>query len=174
MKLPMVRGRGSNINPPNRFSRIRFEVDPDCLDDEDAGTLRTEYFNDDSKSVVSENDSPDVPFRFSLNPYRGCSHGCSYCFARPTHEYLDMSAGLDFETKIFVKRRAPELFRDWLARPRYMPETIAISGVTDCYQPVERRLGITRRCLKVALDARQPVALITKNVADRPRSRSAH
>lgn len=111
MKLPLATGRGSQINPPNRFTRIAFEEDPEYFEhDEDARearrTIRTEYYADDAKSVVSENDSPDVPFRYSVNPYRGCSHGCSYCFARPTHEYLGLSAGLDFETKIFVKRRA--------------------------------------------------------------------
>jgi len=166
--LPIARGRGSQINPPNRFTRIEFEEDLEHLEhDEEARearrSVRTEYFTDNAKSVISENDSPDIPFRYSLNAYRGCSHGCSYCFARPTHEYLDLSAGLDFETKIFVKERAPELFRDWLARDRYEPEPITISGVTDCYQPIEKELGLTRRCLEVALEARQPIALITKN-----------
>lgn len=164
----MARGRGSQVNPPNRFTRIEFEEDLEHLEyDDDAREARrsvpTTYFADDAKSVISENDSPDIPFRYSLNAYRGCSHGCSYCFARPTHEYLDLSAGLDFETKIFVKERAPELFRDWLARDRYVPETVTISGVTDCYQPIERKLGLTRRCLEVALEARQPIAMVTKN-----------
>jgi DNA repair photolyase len=161
-------GRGSHFNPINRFARIENVDDPEFLEHEaTTGETRsptpTEYFVDDARSVISENDSPDIPFRYSLNPYRGCSHGCSYCFARPTHEYLDLSAGLDFETKIFVKERAPELFRDWLARDRYEPETITISGVTDCYQPIERKLSLTRRCLEVALEARQPVTLVTKN-----------
>lgn len=161
-------GRGSQINPPNRFSKIEFEEDLEYLE-HDADALqavratKTEYFVDDARSIVSENDSPDIPFRYSLNVYRGCSHGCSYCFARPTHEYYDLGAGLDFETKIFVKERAPELFRDWLARDRYVPETITISGVSDCYQPIERQLKLTRQCLQVALEARQPVALVTKN-----------
>jgi DNA repair photolyase len=167
-KPPSARGRGSQINPRNRFTRIEYEDDLEHLDcDEEAlearRSVRTEYFTDNAKSVISENDSPDIPFRYSLNPYRGCSHGCSYCFARPTHEYLDLSAGLDFETKIFVKERAPELFRDWLGRDRYEPDTITISGVTDCYQPIERKLRLTRRCLEVALEARQPVAMVTKN-----------
>lgn len=162
MNLPTITGRGSHFNPANRFSRIAYEPDPDASPD-NRGSVRTEYYADNSKSVVTENNSPDVPFRFSVNPYRGCSHGCSYCFARPTHEYLDLGAGLDFETKIFVKHRAPDLFRDWLRRPSYKAETVAISGVTDCYQPVEKQLGITRKILEVALDARQPVAIITKN-----------
>ncbi|MCR4415262.1 MAG: PA0069 family radical SAM protein, partial [Thermoguttaceae bacterium] len=114
-------------------------------------------------TVVTENQSPDVPFRYSLNPYRGCSHGCSYCYARPTHEYLGYSAGLDFETRVLVKHRAPALFREFLARPSWQPEPITLSGVTDPYQPVERRLKITRQCLEVALEARQPIGLVTKN-----------
>ena len=167
-KPPAAVGRGSQINPANRFARIEFADDWEHLEhDADArdarSAVRTEYFVDNAKSVISENDSPDIPFRYSLNVYRGCAHGCSYCFARPTHEYLDLSAGLDFETKIFVKERAPELFRDWLARDRYEPETITMSGVTDCYQPIEKQLGLTRRCLEVALEARQPMAIVTKN-----------
>ncbi len=165
---PVARGRGSQINPPNRFTRIALEEDLEYLEhDEEARearqSARTEYFTDNARTIISENDSPDIPFRYSLNPYRGCSHGCAYCFARPTHEYFDLSAGLDFETKIFVKERAPELFRDWLARDGYEPEPIMMSGVTDCYQPVERQLEITRRCLEVALEARQPMAVVTKN-----------
>ena len=161
-------GRGAHINPATRFARLDYEDDfehssADSDDRAERRSIRTEYFVDDAKSVVSENDSPDLPFRYSLNPYRGCSHGCSYCYARPTHEYLDLSAGLDFETKIFVKQRAPELFRDWLARDGYVPDTITFSGVTDCYQPIERKLELTRRCLEVACEARQPVAMITKN-----------
>jgi DNA repair photolyase len=163
-----VEWRGSQINPPNRFTRIAFEEDLEFLEnDEEARTGRlavpTEYFADHAKSIISENDSPDILYRYSLNPYRGCSHGCSYCYARPTHEYFDLSAGLDFETKIFVKERAPELFRDWLNRDRYQPEPIMFSGVTDCYQPIERKLELTRRCLEVALEARQPIAMATKN-----------
>ncbi|MFM2093353.1 MAG: hypothetical protein RIS70_477 [Planctomycetota bacterium] len=174
--LPRAKGRGSQFNPKPRFQRLALHADlqSEPGDDQEplesdgapatgARTVPTEYFLDDAKSVVSENASPDIPFRYSLNPYRGCAHGCSYCFARPTHEYYDLSAGLDFEAKIFVKQRAPELFRDWLARDRYEPETVAISGVTDCYQPIERQLELTRRCLQVALEARQPIAIVTKN-----------
>lgn len=165
---PAARGRGSNIHPPNRFLAVRAEDDFEHLasDDDYFESLRkvpTQYLPDDSRSVVSENDSPDLGFRYSLNPYRGCLHGCAYCYARPTHEYLGLNAGLDFETKVFVKERAPDLLRDWLNRAGYEPETIVFSGVTDCYQPAEREYQITRKCLQVALEARQPVGIITKN-----------
>lgn len=161
-------GRGAADNPANRFLTVLHETDFEQLefDDEFLQQLErpaTQYFDDSSKSVISENDSPDIPFRYSLNPYRGCLHGCSYCYARPSHEYLGLSAGLDFETKIFVKRNSPSLFRDWLARPKYQCEPVMLSGVTDCYQPIERKLQITRQCLEVALEARQPMSLITKN-----------
>jgi DNA repair photolyase len=162
------KGRGSHINPPNRFGLPLYQPDFEHLEsDEDAlEKLRrptTEFIPDRSKSVVTENHSPDIPFRYSLNPYRGCEHGCSYCYARPTHEYLGFSAGLDFETKIVVKEDAPELFRDFLAHDRWRPEPITLSGVTDCYQPAERRFLLTRRCLEVAVEARQPITIITKN-----------
>lgn len=163
-----AKGRGSQINPVNRFTRIEFVEDFEHLERDPDGqaarqAFRTEYFLDNAAGIISENDSPDIPFRYSLNPYRGCSHGCAYCYARPTHEYYDLGAGLDFESKIFVKERAPELFRDWLARDGYQPDSITFSGVTDCYQPIERKLELTRKCLAVALEARQPVAVVTKN-----------
>jgi DNA repair photolyase len=161
-------GRGSSENPANRFLSVHREPDYEHLADDEEFLKelrrpRTQYFRDSARTIISENDSPDVPFRYSLNPYRGCLHGCSYCYARPTHEYLGLSAGLDFETKIFYRDDAPRLFRDWLNRPAWQCETIMLSGVTDCYQPVERDLRITRGCLEVALEARQPVSLITKN-----------
>ena len=118
---------------------------------------------DTSRSIIATNDSPDVGFDASLNPYRGCEHGCVYCYARPTHEYLGFSAGLDFQTKILVKEDAPDLLRRELSSPRWQPQVIAISGVTDPYQPVERRLEITRRCLEVFVEFRNPVAVVTKN-----------
>ncbi len=162
-----LKGRGAQANPPNRFERISIDDDFEHLDPEDADaplpTLRTEYFDDDSRSIVSENDSPDIPFRYSVNPYRGCAHGCSYCYARPTHEYLGLGAGIDFESRILVKRRAPELLRQWLARDKWQCEPIMLSGVTDCYQPAERHFRLTRGCLEVALAARQPVCIVTKN-----------
>jgi DNA repair photolyase len=165
---PLARGRGSQLNPPNRFGGVHYEVDFEHLEeDEDfLEGLRnrpTEYLPDRARTIVSENDSPDVGFRYSINPYRGCSHGCSYCYARPTHEYLGLNAGLDFETKIYVKEAAPELFREFLSRDRWEPEPIAFSGNTDCYQPAERTFRLTRRCLEVAAEFRQPISLITKN-----------
>jgi DNA repair photolyase len=123
----------------------------------------TEYLPDRSRTIVSENDSPDVGFRYSINPYRGCSHGCSYCYARPTHEFLGLNAGLDFETKVFVKEDAPALFREFLSRKSWNCEAIAFSGVTDCYQPAERTFRLTRGCLEVAAAFQQPVSIVTKN-----------
>jgi DNA repair photolyase len=160
--------RGSAFRPPNRFEESTrvlaldvVDIDPDVV--EDWQNPATEFIPDTSRSVIAENDSPDVGFSFSLNPYRGCEHGCSYCYARPTHEYLGYDAGLGFETKIVVKHDAPRLFREFLARDSWQPQPIAISGVTDPYQPCERRFQITRRCLEVAAEARQPVGLITKS-----------
>jgi DNA repair photolyase len=161
-----AKGRGSAADPPNRFLAIHREADPDAEPFDDGPLeqqLPTQFFSDQSATVVTENDSPDVPFRFSVNPYRGCEHGCSYCYARPSHEYLGLSAGLDFESKIFVKERAPELLRAWLVRKNWQPEMICFSGITDCYQPAERTFKLTRGCLQVAAEARQPVGIITKN-----------
>ena len=160
--------RGSHEHPANRFESIHQEPDWEHLawDQEyrrAAEDGRVEFLPDASQSVVSTNDSPDIPFRYSLNPYRGCQHGCAYCYARPTHEFLGFSAGLDFETKIIVKHDAPERFRQWLSRRTEAAEVIVLSGVTDPYQPCERRFQITRACLEVALEARQPTAIVTKN-----------
>lgn len=165
---PSAKSRGSNLNPPNRFGLPIHVPDLDQVEhDEEYLTAlhnpATEYLPDQARTVVTENNSPDVGFRFSLNPYRGCLHGCAYCYARPTHEYLGLNAGLDFETKIFFKEAAPELFREFLAREGWQPEPIVLSGVTDPYQPVERQLRLTRRCLQVAVEANQPISIITKN-----------
>jgi DNA repair photolyase len=167
-KPPEAKGRGSQINPPNRFGGPSYvpdleqvECDQEYLDG--LHNKPTRYIPDRSRTVVTENDSPDVGFNYSINPYRGCSHGCSYCYARQTHEYLGLSAGLDFETTILVKEAAPDLFRDFLANERWKPEPIALSGVTDPYQPAERQYQLTRRCLEVAAEAFQPIAIITKN-----------
>ncbi len=157
---------GSNLDPRNRFESVHLERDLAQLDPEDedhAPRRDIEFIDDQSQTIVSENKSPDIPFRYSLNPYRGCIHGCAYCYARNTHEYLGFNAGLDFETKIVVKRNAAELLRRFLARPQWQPEPIMFSGVTDCYQPAESTFGLTRRCLEVALTCRQPVQIITKN-----------
>jgi DNA repair photolyase len=159
------RGRGAGWNPPNRFEPYRIEVSADDVDAADDGPrrLETELLVDTSRSILAENDSPDVPFRYSLNPYRGCEHGCVYCYARPSHEYLGFSAGLDFESRILVKPDAPNLLDGALRRPGWVPQTVALSGNTDCYQPVERRLELSRRCLEVFARHRNPVAVITKN-----------
>jgi len=154
--------RGAAGNPPNRFEPITLEPDADFQDDE-ARPQRTQFFHDHSQTVLNRNDSPDIGFTYSLNPYRGCEHGCIYCYARPTHEYLGFSAGLDFESKIMVKLGAPELLRRELAAPKWEPQTVAMSGVTDCYQPVERQLQVTRRCLEVFAEFRNPVGIVTKN-----------
>ena len=123
----------------------------------------TRFFKDATSTIINYNDSPDVGFNASVNPYRGCEHGCIYCYARPTHEYLGFSAGLDFESRIMVKENAPELLRRELASPKWRPQVLAFSGVTDCYQPVERKLKLTRRCLEVLAEFRNPVAVVTKN-----------
>jgi DNA repair photolyase len=162
------KGRGAAIQTANPYLAVRLETDFEHIAEDDeyldqVNRPPTEYYTDESQTIVAENDSPDVGFRYSVNPYRGCSHGCSYCYARPTHEYLGLSAGLDFETKVFVKLRAAELLSEFLSRPKWRPETIAFSGVTDCYQPAERQFRLTRACLEVAAECRQPVGIITKN-----------
>jgi DNA repair photolyase len=159
---PTLRGRGAAHNPPGRFERIHVEPDADGDPAEDAAP-RTQYFRDASQSFINYNDSPDIGFEASINPYRGCEHGCIYCYARPTHEYLGFSSGLDFESRIMVKEDGPELLRRELTSPKWKPQVIAMSGVTDCYQPVERRLQITRRCLEVLAEFRNPVGIVTKN-----------
>ena len=161
MRLP-VRGRGSSRNLHNRFERLHVEPEEE-FGDADGPPRKTRFFIDRSQSIIARNSSPDLGFSVSLNPYRGCEHGCSYCYARPTHEYLGLSAGLDFESRIMVKPDAPELLTKALAEPAWKPRTLALSGVTDPYQPVERRLGITRACLAVLLDCRHPVSIVTKN-----------
>lgn len=163
-----VPGRGPNIKPPNRFESITVEPDGEWLDAEYAETgsvphPRTQFYHDASESVLVHNSSPDIPVHWGINCYRGCEHGCSYCFARPYHDYLGWNGGIDFETKILVKLRAPELLRAELASPKWVPEPVMMSGVTDCYQPAERRFRLTRACLEVLAEFRQPVGIITKN-----------
>lgn len=157
-----IHGRGTGLNPANRFERIHVEPDPDTFDP-DAPAPRTEFFWDDSKSIIAWNDSPDLYFDAAINPYRGCEHGCIYCYARPFHEYLGYSAGLDFETKIHVKRNAAALLRREFMKRTWKPQVISISGVTDPYQPIEARLRVTRSLLEVFAEFRNPVGLITKN-----------
>ena len=156
-----IKGRGASWNPQNRFETLEYIRDDEAPPDENAP--RTIFMRDPTRTLIATNDSPDIGFEASINPYRGCEHGCIYCFARPTHEYLGMSAGLDFETKILVKEDAPELLRKELNAKSWEPKTIAISGVTDPYQPIERKLGITRGVLEVLADFRNPVGIITKN-----------
>jgi DNA repair photolyase len=165
-----VRGRGALDNPSGRFETYSMENDPDIEPERDeegniifAQQLMTQVFVDRSKSILSTNDSPDLCMDTTLNPYRGCEHGCIYCFARPTHEYLGLSAGLDFETKIFAKPDAPKLLEEKLKSKNWQPRTIMLSGVTDPYQPLEKKLRITRGCLEVLADFCNPVAFITKN-----------
>lgn len=160
-------GRAAGVDPPNRFERVHSVEDLDSLDASDEALaprrVPTVLLPDATRRIITSNDSPDVPFRYSINPYRGCEHGCAYCYARPSHEMLGMNAGIDFETRIMVKHDAPQLLRAELAEPAWQGETIVMSGVTDCYQPAERELRLTRGCLEVMLEARQPVGIITKN-----------
>jgi DNA repair photolyase len=157
-----IKGRGAAGNPTNRFEVISFEREEDWNPAEDR-PLRTQFLRDDTSSLITYNKSPDVGFDASINPYRGCEHGCIYCYARPTHEYLGFSAGLDFESKIMVKERAPELLRKELSSRKWKPQTLVMSGVTDCYQPIEKKFRITRGCLEVLADFRNPIAIISKN-----------
>ena len=158
MDLPK---RGAINNPRNRFERLTIELDDEFA--EEARNPRTQFLRDDTQTLISYTDSPDIGFRASVNPYRGCEHGCAYCYARPYHEYLGFSSGLDFETRIMVKLSAPELLRSELSSSKWQPQVLAMSGVTDCYQPIERKLQITRRCLEVLAEFRNPVAIVTKN-----------
>ncbi|MGV3771698.1 MAG: radical SAM protein, partial [Verrucomicrobiales bacterium] len=160
--LPPIKGRGAKHNPVNRFETIQLERDIDWNPDEDPAP-RTQFLRDTTKSFIAYNQSPDVGFDAGINVYRGCEHGCIYCFARPTHEYLGFSAGLDFETRIMVKEDGPELLRKELSQSKWKPQVIGMSGVTDCYQPAERRFGLTRKCLEVLAEFKNPVCIITKN-----------
>ncbi|HYI08497.1 MAG TPA: PA0069 family radical SAM protein [Thermoanaerobaculia bacterium] len=161
--MTAVKGRGASWNPQNRFEKLEYVVDEDAWVDEEAPSPNTVYLRDPTRTIIATNDSPDIGFEASVNPYRGCEHGCIYCFARPTHEYLGFSAGLDFETKILVKEDAPALLREELNAKKWEPKVLVMSGVTDPYQPIERRLGLTRGCLEVLADFRNPVGIITKN-----------
>ncbi|MCC7087387.1 MAG: PA0069 family radical SAM protein [Pirellulales bacterium] len=164
-----VVGRGAQIEPPNRFERVRIEADFEQLEADphavaDERRLTTELFVDATQSIISCNDSPDIPFRYSINPYRGCEHGCAYCYARPGHEFLGMNAGIDFETKLLYKPDAARLLRAELNHPAWTgAEMIAISGVTDCYQPAERKLRLTRSIVEVLIEAQQAFGVVTKN-----------
>ena len=161
-------GRGVRYNPPNRFEpiaagRVEDELAEYFIDPEPDRSILTKFYSDHTKSILTKNDSPDIPFTVSLNPYRGCEHGCIYCYARPTHEYLGFSSGLDFETKIIVKHDAHVLLERQFRNRNWKPQVVMLSGDTDCYQPIERKLGITRRCLEVFLQYRNPISIVTKN-----------
>lgn len=158
-----IHGRGATGNTRNRFDSLHVELDDDLGEDDDRQSVRTVFIRDDSQSILVPNRAEDLHFDYGLNPYRGCEHGCAYCYARPYHEYLGFSAGVDFESKIMVKEDAPLLLERALAKPTYQPGVIAMSGITDCYQPVERRREITRKCLEVLSRFRNPVGIITKN-----------
>jgi DNA repair photolyase len=167
---PAIHGRSASWNPANRFEKLHIDlgdadvVQIDPTDEEEQKPRRdTQFYRDWTKTIIARNDSPDVGFETSVNPYRGCEHGCIYCFARPTHEYLGMSAGLDFESKIMVKADAAKLLEEELSSPKWKPQVVVMSGVTDPYQPVERKLRITRSCLEVLAKFRNPLAIITKN-----------
>jgi DNA repair photolyase len=157
-----IKGRGAADNPANRFERLHYESNEDGPSEERPAPA-TQFFKDQTQSIIATNDSSDVGFNASINPYRGCEHGCVYCYARPYHEYLGMSMGLDFETKILVKEDAPKLLRKELNSPKWEPQTLGISGVTDAYQPIERHLQLTRRCLEVLAEFRNPIGIVTKN-----------
>lgn len=166
--LPVIQGRGTGLRPRNRFETIHVEADLEQVehDEEYLKSLErpvTCYLNDSSHSIITQNDSPDIPYTHGVNPYRGCTHGCIYCYARQTHEYLGFNSGVDFETKIMVKRDAPMLLRHALGARKWQPVTLHFSGVTDCYQPVERQLKLTRGCLEVCAEFRNPACVITKN-----------
>jgi DNA repair photolyase len=159
-----AKGRAASFNTPNRFEKTHLEpIEIDVPYDDDLPPIPTTFYNDTSKTILAKNDSPDLPFTYSLNPYRGCEHGCIYCYARPSHEYLGFSAGLDFETKIMVKMDAPELLAETFQKRNWKPQMVALSGNTDCYQPVERKLQLTRQCLAVFLKYRNPIGMVTKN-----------
>jgi len=163
----LVKGRAAQFNPKNRFEKleIAYPDDETSFNDEKelSKKMTTSFFKGYSRSIVATNDSYDIGFNYSFNPYRGCEHGCIYCYARPTHEFLGFSSGLDFETKIMVKENAPQLLEETFRKRSYKPDLIMFSGDTDCYQPVERKLQLTRKSLEVCLKYRNPVSVITKN-----------
>ena len=160
----LEKGRGAQLNPKNRFQKGEYLcMYPEAIDDWEQIPRKTEFIMDDSKSVVNKVESPDVGMLYSVNPYQGCEHGCIYCYARNSHEYWGYSAGQDFESRIVVKKNAAALLRRFFDRPDWTPAPISLSGNTDCYQPIERRMRITRQLLEVCLEYRNPVGILTKN-----------
>ncbi len=157
-------GRGAQYNPQNKFLKGAYvQEHPEAIDDWEQEIRHTEYIIDNSKTLVNKVTSPDVGMLYSANPYQGCEHGCIYCYARNSHEYWGYSAGLDFESRIVVKRNAPALLRKFFDNRNWEPAPISLSGNTDCYQPIERKMKITRALLEICLEYRNPVGIITKN-----------
>ncbi len=166
MENKAVKSRGAGYNPQNRFEELYVDYFDENLEEaynEVKRGVPTTFFKDTTKTILAKNDSPDIGFTYSINPYRGCEHGCIYCYARPSHEYLGFSSGIDFETKIMVKLDAAKLLEETFRKKSWVPQTVMFSGNTDCYQPAERKLLLTRECLKVFLKYRNPCAMITKN-----------
>ncbi len=158
------KGRGAVSNLAHRFESVeRTREDGGATDDEELPPLATTVSFEEARSIISRNESPDIGFDRSINPYRGCEHGCIYCYARPTHSYLNLSPGLDFETKLFAKRNAAQLLRKELAAPSYRPQLVMVGVNTDAYQPIERELRITRGVLEVLTESRHPFGLVTKS-----------
>lgn len=159
-----LKGRGAQVNTHNKYLKDKYvQEHAEGIDEWEHEDVRTKFIYGKSKSIVNKVDSPDVGMMYSLNPYQGCEHGCTYCYARNAHEYWGFSAGLDFERKIIVKKDAPELFKKFLQRRNWKADVISLSGNTDCYQPAERKFRITRELLEIALAYRQPIGMITKN-----------
>jgi DNA repair photolyase len=159
-----VKGRGAQLNPHNHFQKNDYvQEHAEGIDDWEVEQRKTSFIMGTAKSIVNKVDSPDVGMAYSLNPYQGCEHGCTYCYARNAHEYWGYSAGLDFERKIIVKQDAPALFKKFLEKKGWDASVISLSGNTDCYQPAERKFKLTRQLLEIALAYKQPIGLITKN-----------
>jgi len=158
-----LHGRGARTNASGRYERFAREAFDDGWSEEESRPFETIVTPELAKTIISTNQSPDISFDQSINPYRGCEHGCIYCYARPNHAYVGLSPGIDFETKLFVKANAAELLEKEFAKPSYKPRTIMLGGVTDIYQPIERGYGVTRAILEVMERWRHPVALITKS-----------
>ncbi|WP_298708864.1 PA0069 family radical SAM protein [Chitinophaga sp.] len=162
--FPYYKGRGAQVNPKNKYLAAEYAQEhPEGIDEWWQADVPTQIFEESAKTLVNKVDSPDVGMWYSMNPYQGCEHGCIYCYARNSHQFWGFSAGLDFERKIVAKTNAPELLRKFLNNKNWVPKPLSLSGNTDCYQPLERKMWLTRQCLEVAWEYRQPVGIITKN-----------
>ncbi|MEL7148493.1 MAG: radical SAM protein, partial [Bacteroidota bacterium] len=163
MENPYLKGRGAQHSLPNKFEQQHVEYDDFVTGENAEQGVRTQLLHQEAKQIVNKVDSPDLGFEYSLNPYQGCEHGCIYCYARNSHEYWGFNSGIDFESKIVIKSNAPELLEDYLLKLKEEVRPIVLSGNTDCYQPIERKFGITRKLLEVFAKYRYPVSIITKN-----------